>query len=298
MEDYTTQAFILTDRASDANLIVLAFRGTESFNARDWSTDVDLSWLCLTKLGNVHSGFLKALGLQDEKSCTNAFPKDLPAGVNDPSKPFAYYAIRDTLRSLVAKHPKARILVTGHSLGGALAAIFPGLLAMHDEHEILDAMYGSMTYGQPRVGDSVFVSYMTNYVPIKHYRMVYRFDIVPRIPFDAGDIARFRHYGTCIYYDGWYSGEVVVDSPNPNYFDPLYAIVMYACAWIDLIKALLMVVTEGEEFAENYVSILYRMSGLLFPGIACHSPRDYVNGGRLSKISQKILSIIRNKLFS
>lgn len=58
-----TQVFVFADRAKDANAIVVAWRGTEPFNAMDWSTDFDFSWYHLEGMGNVHVGFLEALGL-------------------------------------------------------------------------------------------------------------------------------------------------------------------------------------------------------------------------------------------
>lgn len=193
------------NKAEDADLIVLAFRGTEPFNAQDWSTDVDLSWIFTGKMGNIHLGFLKALGLQDEKNFIKGFPKDY---TGTPDKPMAYYTLREVLRSLTQQHKNAKIVVAGHSLGGALAAIFPALLSFHDEHDILSYMHGVMTYGQPRVGDNIFGTYNETIVRLKHYRMVYRHDIVPRIPFDLPPVALFEHFGTCIYFNGWYDGQV------------------------------------------------------------------------------------------
>lgn len=259
---------------------MLAFRGTEPFNAQDWSTDVDLSTLLAGKLGLLHLGFLKALGLQDEKNFFLGFPKDFKS-TND--KPIAYYTLRETLKSLLATHKNAKILVTGHSLGGALAAIFPALLSYHDQGDILKAMYGVMTYGQPRVGDAIFKTYVEALLRVKYQRMVYRFDIVPRIPFDVTPVSNFKHCGKCIYYNGWYQGKVVNEVPNPNYFDPLTTPQMYLVAWLDLFKALFIGFVEGPDFKEGIVSILYRLFGIVVPGIAFHSPRDYVNAGRLAK---------------
>ena len=55
--------FVCADKAEDANAIVVAWRGTEAFNEMDWSTDFDFSWYHLEGMGNVHVGFLEALGL-------------------------------------------------------------------------------------------------------------------------------------------------------------------------------------------------------------------------------------------
>ncbi len=56
---------------------------------------------------------------------------------------------------LLAKYPKARIMVTGHSLGGALA-----ILAAMDLHTALSHQEMEIyTFGQPRVGNYEFVKY-------------------------------------------------------------------------------------------------------------------------------------------
>jgi len=286
LNNNTTQAFIFTDKAEDAKLIVLAFRGTEPFNARDWITDIDLSCLYMGKLGYVHIGFLKALGIQDETDYQKGFPKELDV---KPDQPIAYYTLREELKSLLRKHKSAKIVITGHSLGGALATIFPTLLGMHDQNDVLESLLGVLTFGQPRVGDAGFRDYVNSLMGSSYYRMVYRFDIVPRVPLDIPRIAPFKHGGICMYYNGWYTRKVVEEVPAPNYFDKEYIAPEYANAWGDLIKAFFLGITQGKYFKEGIISLLYRAMGLIVPGVASHSPRDYVNARRLSKIVTKTL---------
>uniref|UniRef100_A0A0D9WCY9 Fungal lipase-type domain-containing protein n=1 Tax=Leersia perrieri TaxID=77586 RepID=A0A0D9WCY9_9ORYZ len=292
----TTQAFVMTERAKDASLILVAFRGTEPFNMQDWSTDVNLSWLGMGPMGHVHVGFLKALGLQevDGKDATRAFPRQLPTNAGH-DKPVAYYKLRDVVRDAARRHPNARVVVTGHSLGGALAAAFPSLLAFHGEADLLARLSAVHTYGSPRVGDATFSSFLATAPGISSntlssLRVVYRYDIVPRVPFDAPPVADYRHGGRCVYYDGWYAGKELAageDAPNKNYFDPRYLMSMYGNAWGDLIKAIFLGWKEGKDFREGIVSIVYRAAGVLFPGLASHSPRDYVNAIRLGRVAPK-----------
>ncbi|KAM0879458.1 hypothetical protein ACQ4PT_034232 [Festuca glaucescens] len=293
LKEETTQAFVFTDRAEDANVVVVAFRGTEPFNMQDWSTDVNLSWLGMGAMGHVHAGFLKALGLQEEdgKDANRAFPKDAPDGAAPIGKTIAYYKLREVIREQLKKHPESRLVITGHSLGGALAAVFPAILALHKETDILARLDTVQTYGQPRVGDDTFAKYLAaevQKVEATYYRIVYRYDIVPRVPFDIPLLAEFAHGGTCIYYDGWYDGKVLPgDAPNPNYFDPRFLLSMYGNALGDLVKGAFLWVRAGKDYREGPVSLLYRSSGLIVPGLASHSARDYVNGIRLGRIEPK-----------
>ncbi|KAG9443888.1 hypothetical protein H6P81_015228 [Aristolochia fimbriata] len=295
MNDYTTQAFVFCDKPLNADYIVVAFRGTEPFNALDWSTDVDFSWLSMGKMGRVHVGFMKALGLQDEKDYVKGWPKSILPEIG---KPTAYYAIRDTLKKLVLLHPNARIVVTGHSLGGALAAIFPAILKLHEETALLGRLYGVYTFGQPRVGDEAFANYMANEVATaggspkspkeeKFFRAVYRFDLVPRVPCDNFLLFEYKHFGTCIYFKSWYEVEAMEEEPNPNYFDIKYVVPMYWNAWVDLYRGMTIGFKE-KEFKEGLLSIGFRAIGLIVPGLASHSPRDYVNSTRLAKDASSV----------
>ena len=70
----STQAFIFCDKAVDAKLVVVAFRGTGPFDADDWITDFDFSWYQLGSIGKIHVGFLEAMGLHDRSD--NSGPKE------------------------------------------------------------------------------------------------------------------------------------------------------------------------------------------------------------------------------
>ncbi|GJN31463.1 hypothetical protein PR202_gb19863 [Eleusine coracana subsp. coracana] len=69
------------------------------------------------------------------------------------------------------------IIVTGHSMGGAIASFCALDLAIN---------FGSndvhlMTFGQPRVGNAAFASYFAKYVP-NTIRVTHEHDIVPHLP--------------------------------------------------------------------------------------------------------------------
>ncbi|KAK4449189.1 Alpha/Beta hydrolase protein [Podospora aff. communis PSN243] len=138
--------------------IVVSYRGTVS--ARNWITDLvfpqipcDLTLGCL-----VHTGFLAAWGELRSRSI-------------------------DGLRSAVAAYPKYQVVITGHSLGGAVATIAAGYLRKAGFKADL------YTYGSPRVGNSVFVKYVTNQAGAE-YRVTHETDPISRLP---PIIFNFRH---------------------------------------------------------------------------------------------------------
>lgn len=56
----------------------------------------------------------------------------------------------------MALYPSAKIIVSGHSLGGALAVLCA--LDLHRTYNKVDRL---TTIGQPRIGNSEFANYLT-----------------------------------------------------------------------------------------------------------------------------------------
>ena len=207
MNQASTHAFMFQDTKADPNLFVLAFRGTEPFDAYGWATDVDLSWYKFKGIGQIHRGFMKALGSQN-----NGWPKEIIEPDHDHL--YAYYETRQMLRDIVSKNEQAKFIVTGHSLGGALAILFVAVLTMHGEAELLERLEGVYTFGQPRVGDEEFGEYMIDGLKkhkVKYLRYVYCNDMVPRVPFDNNSFF-YKHFWECKYYTSCYKEKVSVPS--------------------------------------------------------------------------------------
>ncbi|MBW4499260.1 MAG: lipase family protein [Scytonema hyalinum WJT4-NPBG1] len=127
--------------------IVIVFKGTDCNH--DWIKNFDFLKNSKDFNGQVHSGFAKAI-LNNWNDILN---------------------ITQTYFS----HDK-KILLTGHSLGGALAILAAAKFSYIPQfNNKIEAVY---TYGAPRVGDEYFES---QYTPT-HYRFEYGNDPVPSSP--------------------------------------------------------------------------------------------------------------------
>lgn len=175
-------------------------------------------------------GFLEALGLgtRDQPatfslqlqrknrklSSTNGVDEDQSFTFETPQEKAqrlsAYSIVRSKLRSLLEEHKDANFIVTGHSLGGALAILFPTVLVVNEEMDIMERLLGVYTFGQPRIGNRQLGRFMEPHLehPLpKYFRVVYCNDIVPRLPYDDKTFL-YKHFGACLYYNTFYTEKV------------------------------------------------------------------------------------------
>ncbi|ESQ44777.1 hypothetical protein EUTSA_v10003368mg [Eutrema salsugineum] len=271
----STEVIVIKDTSTDPNLIVVSFRGTDPFDTDDWCTDLDLSWYEIKNVGKVHGGFMKALGLQKE-----GWPKEVNFDqTQKETTQYAYYTIRHYIKEILDQNPISKFILTGHSLGGALAILFTAVLMMHDEEQMLDKLEGVYTFGQPRVGDEDFGKFMKGSLKkfdVKYERYVYCNDMVPRLPFDDKTLM-FKHFGACLFYDSLYRGKVEEEEPNKNYFNLLWAIPKIINAFWELMRSFIMPYWKGEEYKEGWFLRCFRVVALLIPGLPAHFPNNYVN---------------------
>ncbi|XP_038883943.1 triacylglycerol lipase OBL1-like isoform X1 [Benincasa hispida] len=277
-EKCSTQAFMMRDKKVDHDTIIVSFRGTEPFNADDWSSDFDISWYEIKGMGKIHGGFMKALGLQ---KCIG-WPKEIKRQDHQ-RRSLAYYTLREKLKELMKENERTRFVVTGHSLGGALAILFPSILVFHEEKLLLERLEGVYTFGQPRVGDREFGEFMVKSLSqynIRYYRFVYGFDMVPRLPLDDKALM-FKHFGPCIYFDWNYDAQILEEEPFKNYFSIVGAVLMRIHACLEIGRSFTIAWRRGKDYEEKVFFRIVRLFGLLLPGIPAHCPQDYVNSTRL-----------------
>lgn len=151
-----TECFV----ASTPEVVVVAFRGTQQ--TADWLINLNASTIS-TDYGYVHRGFYHAL-----------------------------HSVRSRIEDALADAggSEKKLLLTGHSLGGALATI--GAAEWYDAFPNTRVY----TFGQPAVGFSLFRSWIGLRYPDSFHRIVNDDDAVTRVP------PFFRHAGTLYHFTG------------------------------------------------------------------------------------------------
>ncbi|ORE11977.1 lipase [Rhizopus microsporus var. microsporus] len=148
-----TNGFVL--RSDAQKTIYVTFRGTNSF--RSAITDMVFTFTDYTpvKGAKVHAGFLSSY----KQVVSDYFP-----------------VVQDQLTA----YPGYKVIVTGHSLGGA-QALLAGMDLYQREKRLSPKNLSIYTIGCPRVGNNAFAYYVDS-TGIPFHRTVHKRDIVPHVP--------------------------------------------------------------------------------------------------------------------
>ncbi|XVE82076.1 hypothetical protein DITRI_Ditri15bG0117500 [Diplodiscus trichospermus] len=150
------QAFVGV--AKDPSAIVIAFRGTQENSIQNWVEDLFWKQLDLNYPGMpdamVHHGFYTAYHDTTIRS-----------------------GILNAIKEAKEFYGDLDIMVTGHSMGGAMASFCA--LDLKINHEAKNVQV--ITFGQPRIGNAAFASYYSKLVP-NTIRVTNDHDIVPHLP--------------------------------------------------------------------------------------------------------------------
>lgn len=165
-------AYLLQSRCG--RVAILCYRGTEPANLGNWIGDTDVGSRTIDIGGtalSVHAGFYRNVRA-------------------------TRWPILQQLHS--AANGLEALYITGHSLGGAMAALFALGLAAHEEHRILsEKLRAVYTFGQPlTVGGPLPDAAVA--VGRKTFRHIHARDVFPCIPPSVW--GRLEHFGHEFHY--------------------------------------------------------------------------------------------------
>lgn len=184
-------------QSADGSVLILIYRGTEPANGINWLTDVDLhpDKIAIPVDGGdatygVHEGFYRNV---------RATRYEVVAALRDAleGKPVTGGGSGQGLR------PVEALYITGHSLGGAMAALMAVMLVTDPAYAaIAEKLRAVYTFGQPMIGGRALARACDAHAFLGRsvLRYVYRHDVVPHVPpKESGD---FAHFGPEYVFEG------------------------------------------------------------------------------------------------
>ena len=151
----------------------MSFRGTNGADFLNWLTNIVYYRVQYEDIvgTQVHSGFYTAYSSVS-------------------------YAVKSAVNDLISQYGGAiPILITGHSLGGALATF--AALDIKRSFKSLSNPIKMYTFGSPRVGNQVFTDYFMNTLPNAYQRVTHYTDVVVQAPPRQ---LGFNHAGNEVWY--------------------------------------------------------------------------------------------------
>lgn len=206
-------AYLMQSYTGDVSILV--FRGTEPTNMLNWLTDLTINPARFLE-GEVHGGILRnfeaiwplinlglytvdnqrsLLLLREEKRGTD---DTIASGVdpNDDTEEFYQRVYRE--RPFDDPHVNVRklrgLFITGHSLGGAMAALAAAKIWKDPSwRDVRASLAGCYTYGAPMVATPPLAKVLEEALGDIVFRHVYNYDVVPQLP--PLTTGLFGHFG-------------------------------------------------------------------------------------------------------
>ncbi len=174
-------AYLLQSRCG--RVVVLCYRGTEPTNLAQWlgdaDTAVEMMRLDAASVG-MHAGFARNM-----RTTRWAVTRELTLALNGRS-------LGDPAEAVA--HPMEALFVTGHSLGGAMAALFAlSVAGSHELAQLDERLRAVYTFGQPMALADPLPG-LAHVVGERLFRHVMARDIIPALPPRRwGSFAHFGH---------------------------------------------------------------------------------------------------------
>ncbi|EAR96490.1 lipase family protein (macronuclear) [Tetrahymena thermophila SB210] len=173
----TTSTRAILGFSPDNDAIVISFRGTVDLN--NWGADLSAAWynypnqLC-TGTCQVHTGFFT-----NYQSIVNQ--------------------LKSNFKVLKAKYPSAKVYLTGHSLGAALATLsLPDIYSWNGNKQ-LDAVYH---FESPRVGNQAFANWLrASNFSVYYGRITHGYDPVVQNPTSWWPLYYYHTHFEVFYLD-------------------------------------------------------------------------------------------------
>ncbi|KAH8705366.1 ferulic acid esterase A faeA [Talaromyces proteolyticus] len=153
-------------RDDTAKEVIISFRGTAS--PKNLATDLEFDLVPLTATGTqcsnckVHKGFQSSFEVLSD-------------------------SVTSAIKSQLGQHSGYTFTVTGHSLGGGIAAIATSSFIAQGLK-----VANTFTFGEPRNGDQNWIKYISGQIPdANYYRVTHASDGVPQIP--PQDLGYYQH---------------------------------------------------------------------------------------------------------
>jgi hypothetical protein len=215
-------------RRGDTTFVV--FQGTDPLLLANWVSDFDF----LPNKQGIHQGFHNALDI----------------------------VWNDIKGALERSKPIAHLIVTGHSLGAALAALCAYRIT--DELGVIpDAVYA---FGMPRVGTTAFAAAYNDRLGDRTYRLIHGTDVVSTVPPSKFG---FHHVGRCVMCNAHERFDVGALAAQPSDEPP------FLDSWLAGAKATLRRLFFRRDLLPTDPSPIIQASRWLPAGFGDHLPDRY-----------------------